>query len=185
MKHIFKYFVWVDILILALALPFIGFTLTSAVFKQDLDRTQQLAIAEAHQNGSVGLASTSSETDSKTYLEAPVSPSYYAPKPKPVVKSASKTYAPRMLPISGFTQSVIEILRYIAKCESGNDPLARNPTSSAKGLLQIIDGTWKSFQCEGYVLNADDNFNCGIKIATQSGLHHWDASKACWAKQVQ
>jgi hypothetical protein len=176
MRNIFKHLLWVDILIVAVAIPFIGFTIYSAVFKQASNRTQQLAIAEA---------STDSENTYKTYLEAPVSPKYYAPKPKLVVKATSVTYAPRILPISTFTQPLIEILRYIAKCESGNNPLARNPTSSAKGLLQIIDGTWKSFQCEGYVLNADDNFNCGIKIASQSGLHHWDASRACWGKQVQ
>lgn len=184
MKHILKHLLWVDTLILALALPIIGFSLSSALFNQDLNQTHQFSIAQARQNGSVGLASTDSSGDHKTYLEAPVSPKYYAPKSKPVVKATAVSYAPRLSPISNFNQPVIEILRFIAKCESGNNPLARNPTSSAKGLLQIIDGTWEHFQCKGSVLNADDNFNCGIKIATQSGLHHWDASKACWGKQV-
>jgi hypothetical protein len=76
------------------------------------------------------------------------------------------------------------ILQYIAKCESGNNPLAKNKLSSAKGLLQILDGTWDSFSCEGNVLNADDNMRCGMKIATRSGLHHWDPSRACWNKYL-
>jgi hypothetical protein len=76
------------------------------------------------------------------------------------------------------------ILPKIAECESGNDPLARNPTSSAKGLLQIVDGTWNSFACTGNVLDRDDNFRCGMKIATESGLHHWNPSRACWIKKI-
>jgi hypothetical protein len=76
------------------------------------------------------------------------------------------------------------ILPLIAECESGGDPKARSKISSAKGYLQIINGTWDHFQCEGNVLNKEDNFACGIKIATESGLHHWNESKACWAKKV-
>lgn len=73
------------------------------------------------------------------------------------------------------------ILRVIAQCESGGNPHAKNPHSSAKGLLQIIDGTWQHFQCEGDVLDREDNWQCGMKIAKNSGLHHWDASRTCWA----
>ncbi|MBA3551170.1 transglycosylase family protein [Patescibacteria group bacterium] len=76
--------------------------------------------------------------------------------------------------------SVYRILAKIARCESGGDPLAKNKTSSAKGLLQIIDGTWEHFSCEGSVLDADDNMQCGVKIAMTSGLHHWDESRSCW-----
>ena len=74
------------------------------------------------------------------------------------------------------------ILPVIAQCESGNDPSARSEISSAKGWLQILDGTWTAFQCEGNVLNKDDSYRCGMKIATKSGLHHWDPSRACWSR---
>jgi hypothetical protein len=77
------------------------------------------------------------------------------------------------------------VLPLIAQCESGNNPVARNPHSSAKGWLQIIDGTWDAFGCTGDVLNKDDNFACGMKIATKSGLHHWDPSRHCWSKKLQ
>jgi hypothetical protein len=76
--------------------------------------------------------------------------------------------------------STITILEEVARCESNHDPLAKNNHSSAKGLLQILDGTWKHFRCEGDVYSPEDNFRCGLKIATESGLHHWDESRFCW-----
>ena len=76
------------------------------------------------------------------------------------------------------------ILAAIAQCESENNPKAKNPNSSAKGLLQIIDGTWTSFACQGNVYDPEDNMRCGLRIATMSGLHHWNESKQCWIKKV-
>lgn len=80
---------------------------------------------------------------------------------------------------------VVEVLTIVAMCESGHNPFARNPHSSAKGLLQIIDGTWAAFGCAGNVFDAADNMRCGIRIATESGLHHWDASRSCWYDRVR
>lgn len=101
---------------------------------------------------------------------------------KKLVKKAVTLVSAAPVPVSAAVAR--SILPTIAVCESGNDPEARNKTSSAKGLLQIIDGTWAAFRCQGNVLNADDNFACGMKIATQSGLHHWNESKYCWSKAV-
>ena len=39
----------------------------------------------------------------------------------------------------------------VAKCESGLDPNARNPSSSATGLFQIINGTWRAYADRGWV----------------------------------
>ena len=77
------------------------------------------------------------------------------------------------------------ILKLVAQCESGNNPKATNDTSSAKGLLQILDGTWQSFNCTGNVFDPEDNMQCGLRIATISGLHHWDPSRACWSKLLK
>lgn len=33
----------------------------------------------------------------------------------------------------------------VLRCESGGDPTAENPTSTASGLWQILDGTWSRF----------------------------------------
>lgn len=70
----------------------------------------------------------------------------------------------------------------IARAESGPglDEAADNPKSTADGLFQIIDGTWRWFGCEGAKKNAYDNTRCAVKIATTDGLHHWDASADNW-----
>lgn len=44
----------------------------------------------------------------------------------------------------------------ILKCESGLNPSARNSNSSAKGLAQFIDGTWRWIKAEGSPLNEKD-----------------------------
>jgi soluble lytic murein transglycosylase-like protein len=52
----------------------------------------------------------------------------------------------------------------VAKCESGFNPKAKNPNSTASGVFQIIKGTFKQFKCEGYVFDAEDNVKCARKI---------------------
>ena len=68
----------------------------------------------------------------------------------------------------------------IADCESSLIQSAKNKKSSAKGILQIIDGTWEFFKCEGDVLNAKDNLKCGVKILEGQGLSAWQESFSCW-----
>lgn len=72
----------------------------------------------------------------------------------------------------------------IARAESWDgtklDPNADNPTSTADGLFQIIDGTWALFGCTGSKYDPDDNARCAMKIASTSGLHHWNASAHNW-----
>jgi len=47
----------------------------------------------------------------------------------------------------------------IAKCESQLNPLAKNPHSTAKGVYQFINSTWKN-NCDGDVYNYEDNIKC-------------------------
>lgn len=49
-----------------------------------------------------------------------------------------------------------DILDRIAKVESGNNPNAKNPNSSASGLFQITDGTWRDLQ-KKYGLSGNKN----------------------------
>lgn len=54
----------------------------------------------------------------------------------------------------------------IAKCESRYDEAAKNKNSSAKGLYQFIDRTWKGY-CTGDPLVAEDSINCFVKLYKQ------------------
>lgn len=47
----------------------------------------------------------------------------------------------------------------IADCESDFLPSARNKTSTAKGVYQFIDSTWRN-NCEGNVFDYKDNIKC-------------------------
>lgn len=74
------------------------------------------------------------------------------------------------------------IMDKVAFCESSYNPKAAHSVSSAKGVFQIIRGTFKGNNCDGDPLNADDNIKCAKKIYDRRGLQPWDASKHCWAK---
>lgn len=65
----------------------------------------------------------------------------------------------------------------IAKCESGLNPLAKNPNSSAKGIFQFIDGTWSSVSrirgISASVLDAEANIDNAMWLAKKEGWKHW------------
>ena len=72
------------------------------------------------------------------------------------------------------------ILYRIMMCESGGNPKAQNPNSSAKGLFQFIDSTWKE-NCKGNIFNPNDNYACAERMVLQEDkISHWSASKSCW-----
>lgn len=50
----------------------------------------------------------------------------------------------------------------IADCESDFIPDAKNPNSTAKGIYQFINGTWRDY-CAGNVFDYKDNVDCFIK----------------------
>ena len=72
----------------------------------------------------------------------------------------------------------------IARAESGFNPRARNASSTARGLFQIIKGTEKAFNCEGDMLEAEANVECAMRILTESGVHHWDSSREHWQPRI-
>lgn len=69
----------------------------------------------------------------------------------------------------------------IAKCESGWNPDAKNPISSASGIFQFIDSTAQSTYKEMYGEDLDMSKkndyhlqkDMAIYLARTSGLHHW------------
>lgn len=77
------------------------------------------------------------------------------------------------------------IARTIARCESGLDPNAENPRSSASGLFQFIDSTWRSVTGLAPPASA-------YSVSTQTsafydlwdggaGAHNWAPSSHCWS----
>lgn len=78
----------------------------------------------------------------------------------------------------------------IARCESRLNPAARNPSSTAKGLFQFLDGTWAHYgrmhwgSLEGKsVLDYGDNAELGTWVIAKYGTRDWNASKHCWGAQ--
>lgn len=102
-----------------------------------------------------GLASTGWSTVHQAFSEAQLL-AYAAEqrrkqhRPRPVVLTAAAPSAGqgveqwRGLVAKYFPASEVENALVVIECESRGDPLARNRRSSASGLLQFIDGTWRS-----------------------------------------
>lgn len=78
----------------------------------------------------------------------------------------------------------VELGLDLAEFESGFDKLAKNPNSSAKGVFQFIDGTWKAL-CKGNVFNTYDNVKCAMELIGKGGLSHWTADLATRAMLVR
>lgn len=58
----------------------------------------------------------------------------------------------------------------IARCESGLNPAAKNRSSSASGVFQIIRSTWRAHADAGMsVWNARDNIEVAYRIWLRSG----------------
>ena len=51
----------------------------------------------------------------------------------------------------------------IAWCESRYDSAAKNSSSSASGVFQFINKTWKKY-CAGNRFDAEDNIDCFVKL---------------------
>lgn len=80
-------------------------------------------------------------------------------------------------------KTIMTMIR-IAQKESHMNPLAKNKKSSARGLFQIIAGTWYSNDCIGDKYDYKDNITCAYKILDNQGLYAWEVchtgSAKCW-----
>lgn len=83
---------------------------------------------------------------------------------------------------------LFELMNRIVIAESGWKPDIKNKKSSASGLFQFIDGTFRSQCIEKYEFAesmADKNdpyiqIDCALAMIKDGGLSHWNASKALW-----
>ncbi len=76
----------------------------------------------------------------------------------------------------------------IVVAESGWKPDIKNKVSTASGLFQFLDGTFKSYCIEKYGLaesmdQKNDPYiqiDCAVRMIRAGGVGHWDASKHSW-----
>lgn len=71
--------------------------------------------------------------------------------------------------------------KLVALAESGFNPRAKNPHSTATGVFQIIKGTWAQYKCDGERTDARANIECAYKIYDNNGKRFnttggWSAS---------
>ena len=87
----------------------------------------------------------------------------------------------------GFDNQTIMTAIRIARSESNFNQYAKNKTSTAKGIYQFIDGTWRAYCLkDGNVYDYEDNIRCFYKVlktdGVVKGLKHWNASRDKWSK---
>lgn len=87
---------------------------------------------------------------------------------------------------SFLTHAPYRLVDRVVGCESGYDPSARNPSSSAGGLFQFLTGTWSSL-APGWGMGGRSRFEpwpaalVGAGTIAQGGIGHWAASESCWS----
>jgi hypothetical protein len=77
----------------------------------------------------------------------------------------------------------------IIACESSGSPTAQNPTSTASGLFQFIDGTWRAYGGTEFAPRAklatpDEQHIVANRAYAAEGYRPWNASKHCWGGKV-
>ena len=70
-------------------------------------------------------------------------------------------------------ETIMTMIR-IAKKESNYNEKAKNKHSTARGIFQILAGTWYSNNCIGDPLKFEDNITCGYKILDNQGYPAWE-----------
>ncbi len=83
----------------------------------------------------------------------------------------------------------LALMAKIIQCESGGNPRAQNPRSSASGLGQFLDSTWASNAPSlGYepTRAASYDVTAGArvmaKVMSEQGTSPWNASRHCWRR---
>ncbi len=80
----------------------------------------------------------------------------------------------------------------IIEAESNFNIDAKNKGSTASGLAQYLNGTFKAFCIDKYSLTTDManknnpyvQIECLTLMLADGGEHHWDASRSIWKKKL-
>lgn len=70
----------------------------------------------------------------------------------------------------------------IIKCESGGDPQAQNSSSTASGLFQFINGTWKAYggsTARAKDASVSEQYRVANRAFAAEGYGPWAASNGC------
>jgi hypothetical protein len=74
----------------------------------------------------------------------------------------------------------------VMQCESGGNPNAKNPISTASGLFQHLHSLWgprvaKAGWGDGSIWDPQTNIAVAAWLVTEGGgWRHWNASRHCW-----
>lgn len=102
------------------------------------------------------IAETSTQNQTQQ-LESPIEPPTGGASPTGGLQTLSDAELENLInqkqSTGNNTNSVLDKIAYV---ESSNNPNAKNPSSTASGLFQITDGTWKKLS-EKYNLSGDKN----------------------------
>jgi cell wall-associated NlpC family hydrolase len=77
----------------------------------------------------------------------------------------------------------------IIECESGGNPRATNSSSTASGLVQFLDSSWKAYGGGQFSARAKDatpeqQMQIAEAAYQRSGLSPWAASRHCWGDDI-
>lgn len=87
---------------------------------------------------------------------------------------------------SYLTDAPYRLVDGVVRCESGYDPNARNPSSSAGGLGQWLESSWNSHAPQ-WGMAGRSRFEVWPAalvtsgVIAQGGLSNWAASQHCWS----
>lgn len=75
----------------------------------------------------------------------------------------------------------------IIACESGGDARAQNPSSTASGLYQFINSTWKAYggsTARAKDASVSEQRRVAERAFAAEGYGPWAASRSCWSGKI-
>lgn len=118
--------------------------------------------------------------------EKPKPPPSTSRRPVPVTKWSGSVEQWRPLIEQYFQPADVAWAMQVIACESGGDPNAKNPRSSASGLFQHLARLWPDRSVKAGWAGAsiwDPEANIAVAawlVYEGGGKGHWNASRHCW-----